>query len=544
MLRRVVAILSLVLFALAGLGESVLAHAVLVNSAPANGAKLEKPPRLVVVLFSQPVEAGFTPLTVRDQSGARVDSGDAAVDKRRRNMVVASLPPLPGGQYIAEYRVTSLDGHPIAGRIAFAVGAAAPPEEMAATGSPAGTATWAVGAAHGAQLLLAVLLAGLAAFMLLVWRPVSGDAQKPPGLGRWAAVLTALFVAATLIDLALYAAGASGRPVSPELMGQVLHTRTGSFWLARTGLALAAGLALALSYRARSGLVLGMALAPGALLLLMGSLQSHAVATQRLAPLLADWAHMLAMALWAGGVVGFAAVVWPSLKERPDAERQEVLARAVPRFSRLAVGAVLLLMGTGLYSAVQQIPSWDALWVTAYGRLLLLKLALLVPLLGLGALNLASRGQGLFRRLLWGEVAIMAAIFMAAGFLSSQPPARVEIAAFRQAAFSQTATRGGLELTLRVEPARVGVTHPTILLKREGGEPEQGASVSLRATMTAHEMEMQTAAAPEQAAGLYRSEQLIFGMDGAWNLEVVVRTSQGREVRHTFAVIVPPAVAP
>ena len=60
---------------------------------------------------------------------------------------------------------------------------------------------------------------------------------------------------------------------------------------------------------------------------------------------------------------------------------------AVRRFSTLGLSAVVVLIATGVYAVLQQVGSVPALVGTTYGRWLLLKLVLLVPLLGVAYRN-------------------------------------------------------------------------------------------------------------------------------------------------------------
>ena len=59
----------------------------------------------------------------------------------------------------------------------------------------------------------------------------------------------------------------------------------------------------------------------------------------------------------------------------------------VPRFSTMAVVSVVALITAGIVSAYLQIRTWSGLWETEYGLLVLAKIALLLPLLALGAYN-------------------------------------------------------------------------------------------------------------------------------------------------------------
>ena len=59
----------------------------------------------------------------------------------------------------------------------------------------------------------------------------------------------------------------------------------------------------------------------------------------------------------------------------------------MPRFSILAVGAVSALLMGGTTNGYQEARALRGLWESTYGQLLLLKIALILPLLALGAFN-------------------------------------------------------------------------------------------------------------------------------------------------------------
>ena len=108
---------------------------------------------------------------------------------------------------------------------------------------------------------------------------------------------------------------------------------------------------------------------------------SHASVSGRLATL-ADSAHIAAARTWIGGLAFLTAALLLA-----GTARWTLATTAVPRFSRIAVVAVAVVIAGGIVNAYLQVRSWSALWETTYGRLLLAKIALLLPLLGLGALN-------------------------------------------------------------------------------------------------------------------------------------------------------------
>ena len=110
-------------------GAPASAHAGFVGGDPGSGEILSKGPGTVRVTFNEPVEAEFDPLRVTGQDGERVDGEDARVSTEDARVVEASLGELTSGTYTVEYRVTSVDGHVIAGDYEFEV--SSPAEETA-----------------------------------------------------------------------------------------------------------------------------------------------------------------------------------------------------------------------------------------------------------------------------------------------------------------------------------------------------------------------------------------------------------------------------
>jgi hypothetical protein len=98
-----------------------LAHARLLQEEPDEGATLTESPDQVELRFSEPVDAEFSPLEVRDSDGNRVDKDDARIDSDDARVVLASLEELSEGIYEVQWRVTSIDGHVVEGRYEFAV---------------------------------------------------------------------------------------------------------------------------------------------------------------------------------------------------------------------------------------------------------------------------------------------------------------------------------------------------------------------------------------------------------------------------------------
>jgi copper transport protein len=435
-----------------------LAHATLIEASPPQGGKAPTPPERVELRFTEPVDAGFDPVVVRDAAGARVDEHDARVDPEDARVVLADLEELPEGAYTVEWRIISIDGHVVEGRYGFAVGdpvghgedahgAPGPRVEDRETGqsrresaqgrhgghpkeaSP-GQGEPTAGTEHGVALAATALLAGLAPFAALMWLPASRQtggaghgALRPFGVLAW--VLLCVLAAAGVGELSAYAVRASEEPLSTRLFAQTLFgSRVSLVWLVRLGLALLTAAVITAAVGSGRTWPWWVAAGTGGLLLMTLTGLSHAAATGRLWPLVADWTHAVAAAVWMGGLLGFAVALFSGpLRGLPPGRRAKLCERSVRRFSAVATIAVAVLAATGLYATLLHVPSPQALVDTPYGRVLLVKLGLLAVVLAIGASNFLLGGRGPFGRLIVVELLLALALFVATGFLTSLPPA-------------------------------------------------------------------------------------------------------------------------
>jgi putative copper export protein len=198
------------------------------------------------------------------------------------------------------------------------------------------------------------------------------------------------------------AAGAVGLVVAPAAhlrglglgvgdLGTLLgDTRWGTAWMVQA-LALAIAAVCAWVVRNRERLPVAAAsllVAAPAVALTAVAWAGHASGgNDRAIGIGADVLHGWATAAWLGGLVGLLVLVIPALRRLPEAERTKVGAHVVVRFSTVAVAAVGVLVVTGVYRALAELPSLDALLDTAYGRVLLVKLGIFALMLAAGGFN-------------------------------------------------------------------------------------------------------------------------------------------------------------
>ncbi|HXF81784.1 MAG TPA: CopD family protein, partial [bacterium] len=277
-----------------------------------------------------------------------------------------------------------------------------------------------------------------------------------------------------------------------------------------------------------------------AVLLLWGfTLTSHAVAGGAVAVAL-DWLHLLAAAVWLGGLPALLAT-FRAIAARDRAAAARVL---VPRVSRLALGALIVMAVTGLAAARRTVPALEALATSLYGRTLLVKLALVLLVATLGAINrfvlrpriAAGRAGALdaFRRSVAAEVALGALVLLAVGVLTTVPPAAVN----RQASAPPlvlAGLAGPWHVRLEIAPPRPGWSEARVeITGLEDARPVAGAAVQMVLTALDHAEDRAVALQP-RAAGYAASGDLLSA--GWWEVTIVVRAG-GREARTSFPLIV------
>ena len=520
------------------------AHANLASAEPAPGSVLDAAPTRVAAWFTEPIEPGLSEIRVLDASGARVDDGTSVVDRNDPTAMSVGLAPIPEGTYTVAWKnVSTVDGHLVRGSFLFSVGEPISGGQYAEPGQPL-LQSPAEPVVRWLLLLSVLAMVGGLAFDLLVLRPVMLDGQSDGplrDLGRelrsrsqgllWLAI--GLFLASSVAQLLVQTAATYEVSLPNALTGPVVSMITATEWgrLWAWRIAMALGLALSLGVLglrarkpdteeesgARQVAVRLLALAFGGALLWTLSLTSHGAATTaiRSAALLVDYLHLLAAAFWVGALFHLALAIPLVLRSPSVRRRAACLSAIVPRFSVVAALSVATLIATGVFSAWAQVTVAPAL-ATPYGLALVTKLALVVPLLALGGLNLLwvrprlahdSAGERWLRRFVSGEAALAVLVLASVGVLTSLEPAR-QVAA-RQgkgvpASLRFEDTVEGTAMALEIRPGRVGPNVLSLALKDRLGDPITNASdVSLRLVYLEADLGEEAAAAVSVGGGAY-----------------------------------------
>ena len=426
-------LLTLALAALAAPGVA-LAHAILLETSPANRAVLARSPAEIRVTFDDAIRLGAGSTAVANAGGASILARPPMVVGH--SLILPLRSALPDGAYSARWSIVADDGHREQGVLAFAVGigAAAPFSILGASAR----LSWTDVTLRALYLLGALTAAGVFAFWLLM-RRLFDD-----GLRR---------LVARLLFFGLFTAfvGAGG----------LVHTTAGgtrfALFVKLAAIVATAGAAAAALAVPRARL-LPVAGACAVALAATPAFAGHALdrGSARWFAVPVDLLHLGSAAVWIGGLLALLFVLHGAVGD--EAAR----GAAARRFSTAALAAVVVLAASGVGRSLSELDSVSQVWSTSYGRALIVKTALFLPLLGVGRLNrgLIARGGARLRRPVQLELAVLVAILAVVGVLtdlrpgseSSRPPAAARPALPGKAApslpgrlFAGRRRRGGLD---------------------------------------------------------------------------------------------------
>jgi copper resistance protein D len=118
-------------------------------------------------------------------------------------------------------------------------------------------------------------------------------------------------------------------------------------------------------------------------------------------PLAADLAirslHLIAAAVWAGGIVFLGIAVGAARRTVSDRERIALFRQLGRRFLVVGGVAMLILIATGTDMAVDRLAAFGDLFDTDYGKRLAEKLALVIVVIGLTLFHSLVQGPRLSR---------------------------------------------------------------------------------------------------------------------------------------------------
>jgi putative copper export protein len=162
------------------------------------------------------------------------------------------------------------------------------------------------------------------------------------------------------------------------------------------------------------------------------ALAGHAAASPRFTALMiaADFLHVLGAASWLGGLLVVMVVGIPLSLTVDGTERWSTVASLVNSFSPIALTAAAVVVVSGVIASWVHLERLSALWQTAYGQVLLIKLFLVAITLTIGAYNfrrvqprlVSQDGAGHLKRSATIELSVGFLILVVTGFLTGISP--------------------------------------------------------------------------------------------------------------------------
>jgi copper transport protein len=491
---------------------AAFAHASLVDSNPVDGAVLSAAPSTITLTFDEPV----SPLVLTLVEGSGTSS--KVTSRVEGNNVIVDVPPTAvKGSYVLSWRVVSLDGHPVKGSVVFSVGAP--------------SATPALGAVQtdDTPLRVAIWICRLAIYL--------GLFIGIGGLFFEAFVARAATRARPLLRGALLV-GLIGAPISLGLQGldalglSFAGLVDGAAW--QTGMSTSYGptvviaefaLAIALIASALPANVAGRVLSLVSFIGIGVALAAsgHASAAHPPQTRIAVFVHTIGVAFWIGALLPLAA----SLRDGTG-------ALPLTRFSRAIPFALVPLVAAGVALVVVQVGNPNALLTTAYGRVLTLKLVLVIALFIFASINrwrltlpAESGDRSATRRLVLAigiEAALAVAILADVSTWRFTPPPRAIAAAAVKPAFVHIHTEKAMaEVTLT--PGQPGPVVATIALLNGDFGPLEAKEVTLSISNPSAGIEPIDRKATLSEDGVWHVKDLIIPMAGTWNVDVAILIS-------------------
>ena len=239
--------------------------------------------------------------------------------------------------------------------------------------------------------------------------------------------------------------------------------------------------------------------------LLTFSFSSHAAAARGSGwAVAADFVHLVAAAVWAGGLL-FLALLLLRLRRRETVPDWKWLTRLLRRYSFSAQAAIFILALTGLFSSFVQLPNLRALVGTTYGQVLLIKLGIIAAIMALTFLNnrAVQRAQesvshtrhlSIFGRRVVAEAGLAAVLMASVAVLVQTPTPAVPASILPTLPFNEMTYENDLAIHVQVTPNQVGHNRYRVHLSRP--DSSEIGEVQLARFYFEHASEQMGAGAP------------------------------------------------
>jgi putative copper export protein/methionine-rich copper-binding protein CopC len=396
--------------------QPLLAHGKLLGSSPAAGSKLTEAPKTVRLDFNESAELSLTRISVVTASGDTIQLLTLRHPAGTSKSVTADVPvDLPAGEFRILWRMAGADGHPTHGEFAFSIVPANEPavdtsvsRDTVITGGRRSAPPAPESGGFGVESPIYVVIRWLEFCALLTVigavgfrnavlprirsrkgrvRDSDRSERRAAAWGRNAAIVLAVTAP---LRLAAQAAVMRSAQTPMAMHGRAFFdTAWGRAWaLQLIAAIIAAGVfarAASLSDRKSSRSMWRLATAAALLLAVTPALSGHAMASQWAGvAIVVDALHVMGAGGWLGTLLLTLAV---GLREIDPESLGAGAAELFNAFSPVALTFAGLVAATGFISGWINLGSLPPLVTSSYGKVLLIKLALVAFVVSAGAWN-------------------------------------------------------------------------------------------------------------------------------------------------------------
>ena len=585
-LLGLIAAVAMLTFA-SGIQQS-FAHPITINSSPKAFEGVRSPPKEVKVFFSEPIELGYSKISVLGPDGTRVDNNDLHnAEGDTASISVTLKPDLPDGDYTVSTTVLSaVDGHVIPGTFVFGIGS--PPKQNVTGNTQQDILSPENSAARFPGMVGQVMVVGAAFGTLWLWKPLARVPWLSSALSQTRTAIDKNMMRLVIIGVGLVlASGVAMIVVQAISIGsgipEAIATKFGNVWVTRMlQSSILMGIVFAVYRKAAKNnaspgrtemyaiLILGFAV------LFTSSLIAHAAATSQIVSIMLDFFHNAAASIWIGGLIllGFAAV--PKILAIGDEKiKATALSILIPRFSTIVVTLLGIAVITGPVLLFTLESNLSLTLASIYGQILIVKLSLAGVMVGMGAYSQfvvqkravavmvggGSRVQGSnlrhYAKTLKAEAGVGIALLLAVSLMANgalpagQFPAYGRQAADGQSAFAEesktefvrTLYADGGKIQLVITPFAVGQNNFKMSFLNQDGSSAAGiGSATIKLTQIDKGIGPIAIEAKKQSEGVF-SADAAFSLPGNWNIEIEGVSTQGSNMLGSLEANVKPELS-
>lgn len=527
-LRQFVVVAVVALSALLGSGAApAAAHPNAIQSTPEAGSVAPEAPKAISIALSEPAVARGSTLEVTGPGGKVVATGPVTEKANGQILSVVPSVTLPSAIYTVRWSALGDDGHVVSGSFRFGVATANgddPPGAASLTGagqrpesSAAGDSAIRWAGRWSGILVASVLFAGL----LLLYRLRRAGDIAPAAESRILRFAPTAWLVTVLAALAGVMTSATAGATGELDLGLLVDSATGRADLARLAFVGVATVALILVRRRRRVRPwVGLVAAGG--VLASYAFSGHVLTEPSWPYLLAVVVHVLAAGLWLGGLGAVA------LASRVGGVE---VRTALRRYAAIAIGALVVVVLTGVAAAVREVAHWYFLTWSGYGRVVIAKAALVVVIAVIGLIawrrsrgeRRAGPGRAVGLELVVGVVVLVLAVTLGALVQGRERPLPAQVGRLFAGPAAATAVLETGTAAVGLAPARVGDNVLTVSLP-----PEEPPATKVSVLLSGPGERPRTLEL-EQRGGRTWSAPVDVSANGQWRAEVTVNGGESAQ---------------